>query len=145
MLARRSLSEREVADKLLQKKFPEFAITPVLERLRGLGMLDDPSLCRHLARSYRETRVYGPAKIAWKLVSRGFPRALVEEAMREECSKEDVAAAAILALRKKYRDKIPSGRAGASKAYRFLAGRGFPPDVCSWAIGGRRIETEGEE
>jgi len=84
-------------------------------------------------------------KIAWKLASRGFPRFLVEEAMREECLEEDVAAAAVLALRKKYRGGIPPGRESASKAYRFLAGRGFPPDVCRRAVGGRRTETEGEE
>jgi regulatory protein len=144
MLARRPLSEREVAVRLLRKEVPESAIPPVLARLRDLGMLDDPGLCRRLARSYRESRVYGPVKIAWKLVSRGFPQAMVDEALREECMEEDVAAAAALALRKKYRGGIPSGREGAAKAYRFLAGRGFPPDVCRRAVGGRRIETEGE-
>jgi len=144
MLARRPLSEKEAAVRLLRKRVPESAIPTVLARLRDLGMLDDPGLCRQLARSYRETRVYGPAKIAWKLVSRGFPQPLVEEAVREECLKEDVEAAAALALRKKYRGGIPPGREGASKAYRFLAGRGFPPDICRRAVGARRTELEGE-
>ena len=145
MLARRSLSESELTVRLLRKEVSESAIAPVLARLRDLGLIDDSALCRRLVCSYRETRAYGPMKIAWKLASRGFPRTLVEEAMREECMGEDVAAAAALALRKKYRGGIPPGRDGASKAYRFLAGRGFPPDVCRLAIGGRRIETEGEE
>jgi len=107
-------------------------------------MLDDSTLCRQLVRSYLETRVYGPVKIAWKLASRGFPRFLVEEAMRKECLEDDVAAAAVLALRKKYRGGIPPGREGASKAYRFLAGRGFPPEVCRRAVGRQRMEMEGE-
>ncbi|MCL1925535.1 MAG: RecX family transcriptional regulator [Syntrophorhabdaceae bacterium] len=145
MLARRPLSEGEVKVRLLRKSIPESAIPPVLARLRDLGLLDDSALCRQLARSYRETRIYGPAKIAWKLASRGFPRSLVEEAMRDECAEEDVAAAAVLALRKKYRGGIPPGREGASKAYRFLAGRGFPPEICRRAIGRRRTETEGDE
>ena len=129
----------------MRKDIPDSAIAPVLSRLRDLGFVDDSALCRRLVRSWRETRAYGPMKIAWKLASRGFPRALVEEAMREECMGDDVAAAAALALQKKYRSGIPPGRDGASKAYRFLAGRGFPHDVCRRAVGERRIETEGEE
>ena len=145
MLARRPLSEGEVAVRLLRKEIPESAIPPVLARLRDLMLIDDAALCRQLVRSYRETRGYGPAKIAWKLTSRGFPRPIIEEAMREECTQESIAATAIRALRKKYRDGIPPGREGASKAYRFLAGRGFPLEICRRAIGGRRAETEGEE
>jgi regulatory protein len=146
MLSRRPLSEGELTVRLMRKEVAESAIPPVLARLRELGLIDDPALCRQLVRSYREARTYGPMKIAWKLASRGFPRPLVEEAMREECAPEDVAEAAAQALRKKFRGGIPPGREGAAKAYRFLAGRGFPPNVCRQAIGGRRTENpEGDE
>jgi len=145
ILARRPLSEGEVTVRLLRKKIPESAIPPVLARLRDLGLLDDPALCRQLVRSYRETRIYGPVKIAWKLISRGFMRSVVEEAMREECAEDDVATAAVLALRKKYPGGIPPGRESALKAYRFLARRGFPPEVCRRAVGERRTEMGGEE
>ncbi|MBP2673806.1 MAG: Regulatory protein recX [Deltaproteobacteria bacterium] len=146
MLARRPLSEGEVALRLVRKGHAESDVQPVLARLRDLRLLDDEALCRQLVRSYRETRMYGPAKIAWKLAARGFARPLVEEALREECSPEGVAAAAVQALRKKYRGGIPAGREGAAKAYRFLAGRGFPPDACRKAVGRRMAENqEGEE
>jgi regulatory protein len=146
MLARRPLSEGEVTARLARKEVPEAAVPPVLARLRELGLLDDPALCRRLVRSYRESRSYGPMKIAWKLASRGFPRPIIEEAMREACAPEDVAESAAQALRKKYRGGIPPGREGAAKAYRFLAGRGFPPNVCRQAIGRRRTENpEGDE
>jgi regulatory protein len=146
MLARRPLSEREVALRLLRKGHAEPDIAAVLARLRELRLIDDPALCRQLVRSYREGRMYGPAKIAWKLAARGFPRPLVEEALREACPPEDVAEAAVRALGKKYRGGIPGGREGAAGAYRFLAGRGFPPDVCRKAIGRRAAEySEGDE
>ncbi|MBE0602895.1 MAG: RecX family transcriptional regulator, partial [Deltaproteobacteria bacterium] len=103
MLARRPLSEGEVALRLIRKGHAESDIPPVLARLRELRLIDDPSLCRQLVRSYREGRMYGPAKIAWKLAARGFPRPLVEESLREECTPEGVAAAAARALGKKYR------------------------------------------
>ncbi len=146
MLARRSLSEGEVAFRLMRKGHPESEVLPVLARLRDLRLLDDAALCRQLVRSYREGRMYGPAKIAWKLASRRFPRDLVEESLREDSSPERVADAAAQALRKKYRGGIPTGREAAAKAYRFLAGRGFPPDVCRKAVGRRAAYlSEGDD
>ncbi len=146
MLARRSLSEGEVAIRLIRKGHAEADVPSVLARLRDLRLLDDEALCRQLVRSYREGRMYGPAKIAWKLAARGFPRPLVEEALKEECPPEGVAAAAAQALSKKFRGGIPPGREGAAKAYRFLAGRGFPPDACRKAVGRRMAENqEGDE
>ena len=137
MLARRPLSEGEVALRLARKGVPEGEIPAVLSRLRELGLVDDAALCRRLARSYQDERRYGPAKIAWKLASRRFSRDLVDEALREVASPGAVAEAAALALRKKFREGIPQGRDGAAKAYRYLAGRGFPPDVCRAAVGRR--------
>ncbi|OYV67220.1 MAG: hypothetical protein B7Z74_09930, partial [Deltaproteobacteria bacterium 21-66-5] len=70
MLARRPLSEGEVALRLSRKGVADVEIPAVLSRLRELGLLEDAALCRRLARSYQEDRRYGPAKIAWKLASR---------------------------------------------------------------------------
>ena len=137
MLARRPLSEGEVALRLARKGVAEGEIPAVLSRLRELGLVDDAALCRRLARSYQDERRYGPAKIAWKLASRRFSRDLVDEALREVASPGAVAEAAALALRKKFQVGIPQGRDGAAKAYRYLAGRGFPPDVCRAAVGRR--------
>ena len=140
MLARRPLSEGEVALRLVRKGLAEDEIPAVLSRLRELGLLEDAALCLRLARSYQEDRRYGPAKIASKLAARRFPRDLVQDALREVSSPGAVAEAAASALRKKFREGIPPGRDGAAKAYRFLAGRGFPPDACRAAVGQRRTE-----
>jgi regulatory protein len=140
MLARRPLSEGEVAVRLARKGVAGDEIPAVLSRLRDLGLLEDAALCRRLARSYQEDRRYGPAKIAWKLAARRFSRYLVEDALREVASPGAVADAAEIALRKKFREGIPPGRDGAARAYRFLAGRGFPPDVCRAAVGRGRTE-----
>jgi len=145
MLARRPLSEGEVALRLARKGAAEADVATVLSRLRELGLLDDAALCRQLVRTYQEGRRYGPAKIAWKLAARRFPRDLVDEALRAGATPGAVAEAAAAALRKKFRGGIPPEREGAAKAYRFLAGRGFPPDVCRNAIGRRRAEdSEGD-
>jgi len=146
MLARRPLSEGEVALRLAGKGVTEPEVAAALSLLRELGLLDDPGLCRQLAGSYQEGRRYGPAKIARALAVRRFPRELVEATVREVASPGAVAEAARRALQKRFREGIPPGREGAAKAYRFLAGRGFPPDTCRAAIGRRRSEfPEGDD
>ena len=144
MLARRPLSEGEIALRLARKGVAEGEIPTVLSRLRELRLVEDAALCRRLARSYQEDRRYGPAKIAWKLASRLFSRDLVQEALCEVASPGAVAEAASLAIRKKFRDGIPPGREAAAKAYRYLAGRGFPPDACRAAVGRRTGSSEGD-
>jgi regulatory protein len=136
MLSRRGLSEGEIRERLSKKGFPRTEASSAIRRLRELELVDDPKLCAQLARAYRETRGYGSAKIVWALRARLFPPDLVEETLRGCSSEEEELAAASAALRKKFRGGLPPGREGAAKAYRFLAGRGFPPTACRKAIGG---------
>lgn len=144
MLSRRSLSEREIRERLLRKGFPADATDGTVRRLRELDLADDPGLCDHLVRLYREARGYGSGKIAWALRARGFPPRLVEEALRS-VSPEDERNAASIVLRKRFRGGLPSGREAAARAFRFLAGRGFPPDVCRKAIGDFSSDIQEEE
>lgn len=145
MLSRRDLSEEEIREKLLKKGFPQAEASAAIRRLRELGLVDDPALCARLVRSYRETRGYGSAKIAWALRARRFSPALVEETVRELSSAEEELAAAFAALRKKFRGGLLPGREGAARAYRFLAGRGFPPETCRKALGGGTFGIREEE
>jgi len=146
MLARRPLSEGEVAVRLAGKGVPEAEVAGTVARLRELGLLDDAALCRQLAGSWQDARRYGPAKIARNLAARRFPRGLVEAVLREVAPADAVAVAAAAALRKKFMGGIPPGRENAARAYRFLAGRGFPPEVCRAAVGRRASDTpEGDD
>ena len=145
MLSRRDLSEEEIGERLSKKGFPLAEARATVRRLREVGLVDDPKLCARLARSCRETRGYGSATIVWALRRRGFSPALVEETVREFSAGEEELAAASAALRKKFRGGLLKGREGAAKAYRFLAGRGFPPETCRRAIGGFLFDIqEGE-
>jgi len=134
MLSRRSLSEGEIREKLSKKGFPPDAATGTIQRLRELGLVDDPKLCDHLVRVYREARGYGSGKIAWALRARGFPPELVEDALRHASSEEVERETASNVLRKKFRGGLPPGRESMAKAFRFLAGRGFPPGICRRAV-----------
>jgi len=143
MLSRRALSEGEIRFRLAAKGFSETQTATVLGNLRELGLVDDRALCAHLARIYRDVRRYGPRRILGALLSRKFPRDLVDEAVRAVSRPEEELAAAAAALGKKYRDGIPEGREGAAKAFRFLSQRGFSPGTSREAI--RRLSHDIEE
>src|SRR3989337_463139 len=112
----------------------------VLGRLRGLGLVDDGTLCANLARTYRDVRMCGPLRIVGALLSRRFPRDLVEESVREVSRPGEELAAAAAALGKKFRDGIPADREGPARMFRFLDRRGFSPETCRQAI--RRLSRD---
>lgn len=141
MLSRRALSEGEIRVRLIRKGFTEPEAESALGRLRELGLADDRSLCGRLARYYRCERRIGPRRIAAMLAVRRFPRGLVEEALGRIRPDEEMSAARA-ALAKKFREGIPPGREAAAKAYRFLAGRGFSPEICREAIRGGPADIE---
>jgi regulatory protein len=145
MLSRRALGEGEIRFRLEAKGFTEAQAADVLVRLRELGLVDDQALCANLARMYRDIRRLGPRRIAGALRLRRFPRDLVEQSVRAAFRPGEELVAAASALGKKFRDGIPEGRAGAAKAFRFLTGRGFSPQVCRQAIRAQSgdIEEEG--
>lgn len=134
MLSRRAMSEGEILSRLSRKGSSDAQAAGVVRRLRELGLVDDRTLCAALVRHYCEDRRYGPRKIAWLLATRRIPRNLVEDALRDVGPGEELAAARA-ALAKRFREGGARGRDETAKAYRFLAGRGFSPDVCREAIG----------
>jgi regulatory protein len=143
MLSRRALSEGEIRFRLEAKGFTKAQAADVLTRLRELGLVDDQALCANLARTYRDIRRQGPRRIAGALRLRRFPRDLVDRSVRAAFRPGEELAAASAALGKKFRDGIPEGREGAAKAFRFLSGRGFSPQVCRLAI--RELPGDSEE
>lgn len=144
MLARRALSEGEIRERLARREVSLPEIDAVLRRLRDAGLVDDASLCGDLVRIYRESRRYGSLKTLRMLRARRFPPALVAEAMKGASSPGEELEAAGAALRKKFRGGLPPGREGAAKAFRFLAGRGFPLETCRQAIRRLRFDISEE-
>lgn len=145
MLSRRALSEGELRERLAAKGFADAGISDALVRLKELGLVNDRDLAMRLARSYRETRAFGPARIARALRGRLVPEPLVAEAVRGACPPGEELSAAIDALRRKWRGGAPRDRKEAARAYRFLAWRGFSPNACREAVRGLRDDIpEGE-
>jgi regulatory protein len=126
MLSRRDLSEGEIRERLSKKGFPHAESSATIRRLRELGLVDDAKLCARLVRSYRETRGYGSAKIAWALRGRGFLRTWSRNRPGILPGEEELAAASA-ALRKKFR--AGSSRVGkGGQGVPVSRGAGFSPE-----------------
>jgi SOS response regulatory protein OraA/RecX len=107
----------------------------VLDDLERTGLVDD----REYARAYcREamggSNPAGPVRLRAALLRRGIADALLDEVLSEALDEqeEDLLSLAMTAGARKMR-LVPAGdepRKKWGKLCRFLAGRGFPADVC---------------
>lgn len=91
ILSRRSISEKELLDKLLQKPHSENispedweqAAEAAVERMKELGLVDDEDYAGKLARDLSRLRKLGPRRIRQELMQKGVDRELAEEAVED--------------------------------------------------------------
>ena len=81
LLARRPHFRAELERKLAERGHDGEAIAATLERLQGLGYLDDAACARSLANGSLSRRGYGPLRMRAELERRGAPAAEAEEAV----------------------------------------------------------------
>jgi regulatory protein len=130
-LSRRPLAEAELRRKLLEKGFLEAEVNEAVIRCREYGYVNDSELVKRYAFALAREKKLGAWAVARKLETRGFSKDLVERAVTELESSQDVPSeqerAALLAS-KKFRgaEKRPENR---EKLVRFLRSKGFDWDV----------------
>ncbi len=91
ILSRRSISEKELLDKLLQKPHSENispedweqAAEAAVERMKELGLVDDEDYAGKLARDLSHLRKLRPRRIRQELMQKGVDRELAEEAVED--------------------------------------------------------------
>ncbi len=116
-LGRFARTERQLADYLRRKEYPDDEIKQVLAWLRERGFVND----RAFADSFIQARIQhldGPRKIKQMLFQKGVPSSITDELLQSaypfELQLENVKA---LAAKKQ--------KAGREKLLRFIASRGF--------------------
>ncbi len=83
-LGARARSAADLARYLRTKEFTDAEIAPAIEKLQGLGLLDDREFARSFARSrLAPSRGYGPRRVAMELARKGVARAIVDEVLAE--------------------------------------------------------------
>ncbi len=125
-LERRGHGRQELGQKLERKGHTPEAVAGAVERLLGLGLLDDTTFVRDYIRA-RAARGRGPVRLRHDLAMLGIERGLIEEGLRELAqSGEDplVRARALAERRLKSLATLPR-EARRRRLAAFLARRGY--------------------
>ena len=127
LLALRDHSRHELRQKIIARNFPSAEVDEVLEHLAGKGFLDDARYARKIAAHLGKDRMLGPQRIIPKMIQKGIPRELVDEAV--SAGEQDFPAAERVKklLLKKLKNRTPAelSLAELKKLGRFFYQRGF--------------------
>ena len=130
LLAVRAHCERDLTNKLRQRKFSSKTIDSVINECKRLEFIDDIKFAREYIRELLE-RGSGEKLIKSKLMQKGLPGNIIDNEIQEMMSKDDELAAARIA----YRKKVPSlkketdPRKKREKLYRYMLSKGFSYDI----------------
>ena len=129
LLARRAYSERELTRKLYSYEcYSPAQIREALAYCRKNHFLDDELLAHDYARSLSD-RNCGQFKIRLQLRKRGLGEKLVESAIEQNAEAEPEAARRACEYKLKLLVRETDLFKKRQKLYRYLASRGFSPDV----------------
>ncbi len=158
MLAARGRSVRELRRRLLAAREPEAHVDAALERLQGMGLLDDAEYARQLARSQMVGRGYASRRLQQELARRGVARDVADRAI-DTVLTEDAAPGSYGAesgvdlsttIEKLARRKLRSlgsldEDTRKRRLYAFLVRRGYDSDDIRTVIARLRAEERAED
>ncbi|GAA5218428.1 regulatory protein RecX [Corallincola platygyrae] len=124
LLGRRDHSEKELVNKLRQRKFNSADISPVIEHCLSEGWLDEARFCESYCRR-RSDAGYGPQRIRAELSERGIDSYLIEQAFANNGI--DWQQALIQCAERRF-SAAPKSHEERAKQIRFLIYRGFSYD-----------------
>lgn len=135
LLGQRGHAEAELRRKLAQRRFGRPAIADALARAQELGLLDDRRFAAQLVEEKLRTARLSQRALAANLRQRGVAAEVVRDtfdAMAERFTPEAALAQALTVARQRRhhwaREADPRQR--RLKIVRFLAGRGYPANIC---------------
>lgn len=137
-LSQRSLSIREVNQRLDRRGLDPEEIAAAIEALKRLGYLDDLKLSQQIAEK-SVARHEGPARLAARLAQRGVSPETSRQVSQALAQETDWLAIAE-PLRERYDMSSPKGRL---RFIRHLAREGFPAAVIYRLAGERSDDTDG--
>jgi regulatory protein len=150
-LEARARSVEEVRRRLGDAGYRTELIAATLDRLRGIGLLDDELFARSWIESRDRARPRGEMALRRELSQRGVGRAEIAAALavrREQAeeqaeagfaaaddgqpsgSPDEAAARRLIERRRRDLDRIGDPRKRRERAYALLARNGFDPEVC---------------
>jgi regulatory protein len=145
----RRRSVGEVRRRLTGAGYRAELVESAIERLTGLGILDDAEFARAWVESRDRARPRGERALRRELQVKGVERTAVDEAMEERHAEpggtedpDSAAAEALIARHAAALGRVADLRKRRQRAYALLARNGFDPDTAS-AVS-RRFMAEGD-
>jgi regulatory protein len=133
LLSNRPRSEWEVRQNLLKAGYGDETIERVLDRLRGVGLVDDAAFARYWIDNRTQFKPKGEVALRQELRRKGIDREVVDAVLAESEHAEDKAALrAALAKADRYR-QLPR-QEFAQKLGAYLAQRGFDYETVREAV-----------
>ena len=126
LLGRQSYTKTQLVKKLERKEATPETIEQVMDKLERLHFVDDALYAENYIRARKRRK--GPLALKQELYQKGVPGKLIAPAVEELGEEEQVQAALALVERQAWRwQGEPFER--RSKAYAYLARRGYPGEV----------------
>jgi regulatory protein len=134
-LARAARSYAEVSRYLVGHAVDPDVVDATLEALVARGYVNDAALAERRAEELLLQRGCGRLKLAHELTRRGLTDTVVDRAIGVVLEGRSEVALARAALERRFGPVPPASRAERAKAFRFLVGRGHPPEIVSELLG----------
>ena len=131
LLGRQAYTTGQLKDKLIRKGAAEETVTRVLDKLLELKLVDDALYAETFVRT--RSRNKGAVRLRQELFRKGVAEGLVDQAVGKLDEATQLESAVALTQKNRWRWK-GEPRARYTKAYAFLARRGFPVDVVRGAL-----------
>jgi regulatory protein len=128
LLAVRQRSRRELERRLVQAGFGHDEVAGELERLEGVGLVDDEAFALAVVQSRAGRRGESRRAVAGRLAQAGVDRATAEEAL-DAAAGDDEAGAARLAAERVGRLRGLEPHVAYQRLSGFLARRGYAPEL----------------
>lgn len=134
-LARAARSQAEVTQHLEGLGVGPALVLATLATLTDRGYVDDQALAERRAEELLLRRGSGRLKVAHELTRRGLTDTVIDRAIAGVLENHSEVALGRTALLRRFGEARPGSRAERARAFRFLVGRGHPPDVVTEILG----------
>ncbi|MBI3248072.1 MAG: regulatory protein RecX [Deltaproteobacteria bacterium] len=133
LLAQRSYSEVQLADKMLAKGFTEAVVARTVARLKEQGYLNDVRLAADQVERLRQ-HGFGRARIRATLAQQGIATDTLTDALTSTSSDDEREDAKRFLASRFSADALKQPKI-AARAFRLLLSRGYPQDVVEQLLG----------
>lgn len=133
-LTRRGMSRRELERVLLARELDEATVVAELDRLQGVGLVDDRALALDLVSRLRDRKGLGRTAVAAELSRRLLPKDVIAEALDTIETDDELDTARELAVKRVGQLRSLDRATAERRLSGFLQRRGYSGDVLRTAV-----------